>query len=199
MVKMLKKIVKGILLGVGTLCVGMLCLGACVSKSSPSVDNTKTVARQVEKEDDIPENIKVTVKKALSYNEMFHMSKEGLRNQLTYDGFEQQEIDEALRYLDDKIDYNEVAVKKAVSYSSSCYMSKQGIFNQLVTQEGFTKEQAQYGIDNAIIDYKENAKRTALNYQQNLNMSKQGIFNQLVNYEHFTQEEAQAGVDNLEW
>lgn len=43
MVKMLKKIVKGVLLGVGTLCVGMLCLGACVSKSNNEKNTDATV------------------------------------------------------------------------------------------------------------------------------------------------------------
>ena len=41
------------------------------------------------------------------------------------------------------------ALKKAESYSNTMHMSKQGIYKQLTSSvEGFTKEAAQYAIDN---------------------------------------------------
>ncbi len=46
------------------------------------------------------------------------------------------------------------ALKKAETYSNSPHMSKQGIYNQLTSSvEGFTKEAAQYAIDNIEADW----------------------------------------------
>ena len=50
------------------------------------------------------------------------------------------------------------ALKKAETYSNSLHMSKQGIYNQLTSSvEGFTKEAAQYAIDNIEADWNKNA------------------------------------------
>ena len=92
------------------------------------------------------------------------------------------------------------ALKKAESYSRTMHMSKNGIYRQLTsTVEGFTKEAAQYAIDNIDVDWKENALEKAKSYQNNMNMSKNRIYNQLTStVEGFTKEEAQYAIDNLE-
>lgn len=92
------------------------------------------------------------------------------------------------------------ALKKAESYSKTMHMSKQGIYNQLTSSiEGFTKEAAQYAIDNIDADWNANALAKAKSYQQTMSMSKQGVYNQLTSsVEGFTKEEAQYAIDHLD-
>ena len=92
------------------------------------------------------------------------------------------------------------ALKKAETYSEMMHMSKQGIYNQLTSSvEGFTKEAAQYAIDNIDADWKANALEKAKTYQQTMSMSKQGVYNQLTSsVEGFTKEEAQYAIDHLD-
>lgn len=91
------------------------------------------------------------------------------------------------------------ALKKAQSYSSTMHMSKKGIYNQLTSSvEGFSKEAAQYAIDNINANWKDNALEKAKSYQNMMSMSKQGVYNQLISYaEGFTKEEAQYAIDHL--
>lgn len=92
------------------------------------------------------------------------------------------------------------ALKKAESYSKTMHMSKQGIYNQLTSSiEGFSKEEAQYAIDNIKADWNANALEKAKSYQQTMSMSKNAIYNQLTSsVEGFTKEEAQYAIDHLD-
>nr|DAR16798.1 MAG TPA: Host cell surface-exposed lipoprotein [Caudoviricetes sp.] len=93
------------------------------------------------------------------------------------------------------------ALNKAKTYSDMMHMSKKGIYNQLVSAYGekFSKEAAQYAVDNLNADYKANALKKAETYQSTLNMSASAIYDQLVSEygEQFTAEEAQYAIDNL--
>lgn len=92
------------------------------------------------------------------------------------------------------------ALKKAESYSNSLHMSKKGIYNQLTSSiEGFTKEAAQYAIDNIDADWNKNALEKAKTYQTSMSMSSKAIYNQLTSsVEGFTKSEAQYAIDNLD-
>ena len=92
------------------------------------------------------------------------------------------------------------ALKKAETYSNSLHMSKQGIYNQLTSSvEGFTKEAAQYAIDNIEVDWNKNALEKAKTYQTSMSMSSKAIYNQLISSaEGFTKSEAQYAIDNLD-
>ena len=92
------------------------------------------------------------------------------------------------------------ALKKAETYSDSLHMSKQGIYNQLTSSvEGFSKEAAQYAIDNIEADWNKNALEKAKSYQTSLSMSSKAIYNQLISsVEGFTKSEAQYAIDNLD-
>ena len=92
------------------------------------------------------------------------------------------------------------ALKKAETYSNSLHMSKQGIYNQLTSSvEGFTKEAAQYAIDNIEADWNKNALEKAKTYQTSMSMSSKAIYNQLTSsVEGFTKSEAQYAIDNLD-
>ncbi len=69
------------------------------------------------------------------------------------------------------------ALEKANTYSSIMNMSKQGIYKQLTsTVEGFTKEEAQYAVDNINADWSKNALEKAKTYQNTMKMSKNAIF-----------------------
>lgn len=91
------------------------------------------------------------------------------------------------------------ALKKAETYSNSLHMSKQGIYNQLTSSvEGFTKEAAQYAIDNIEADWNKNALEKAKTYQTSMSMSSKAIYNQLISsVEGFSKSEAQYAIDNL--
>ncbi|MBQ3641005.1 Ltp family lipoprotein [bacterium] len=93
------------------------------------------------------------------------------------------------------------ALEKARIYSNFSYMSKKNIYEQLVSAygEGFTKEAAQYAIDNLNADYKNNALQKARIYSNYAHMSKNSIYEQLTSEygEGFTQEEAKYAINNL--
>ena len=81
-------------------------------------------------------------------------------------------------------------------------MSKKGIYEQLTSEygENFTKEAAQYAIDNIEADWNLNALEKAKNYQSTANMSKKAIYEQLISDygEKFTKSEAQYAIDHLD-
>lgn len=94
------------------------------------------------------------------------------------------------------------ALKKAQSYSETMHMSKKGIYKQLTSEygEGFTKEAAQYAIDNIEADWKANALEKAKSYRDTMSMSKNAIYKQLISEygEQFTKTEAQYAIDHLD-
>lgn len=94
------------------------------------------------------------------------------------------------------------ALKKAENYSEIMHMSKQAIYDQLTSEYGekFTKEAAQYAIDNIEADWNANALAKAKSYQSTMSMSKSAIYDQLISEygEKFTKEEAQYAIDHLD-
>lgn len=94
------------------------------------------------------------------------------------------------------------ALRSAEVYSETMHMSKAGIYDQLTSEHGekFTKEAAQYAIDNLKADYKKNALETAKNYQESMAMSPSAIHDQLTSEhgEKFTKEEADYAIANLD-
>jgi hypothetical protein len=93
------------------------------------------------------------------------------------------------------------ALIKAELYGRKMNMSKQGIYDQLVSEygENFSREAAQYAIDNLKIDYNQNALIKAKRYQEIMAMSPQAIHDQLTSSagEQFTKEEADYAIQNL--
>lgn len=93
------------------------------------------------------------------------------------------------------------ALAKAKIYSDTQHMSKQGLYDQLTSEYGekFSKEAAQYAIDNLNADYKANALAKAKVYQNDLNMSPAAIHDQLTSEygEKFTKAEADYAIAHL--
>ena len=93
------------------------------------------------------------------------------------------------------------ALAKAETYGAMMNMSKAGIYDQLISENGekFSKESAQYAVDNVNIDYNANALKKAQTYQKEMSMSPSAVYDQLISEhgEKFTAKEAQYAKDNL--
>lgn len=93
------------------------------------------------------------------------------------------------------------ALTKAEQYSNTMHMSKQGIYEQLTSEYGekFSKEAAQYAVDNVKADWNANALAKAKSYQETQNMSPAAIRDQLVSEygEKFTAAEADYAIAHL--
>ncbi|RQD80061.1 MAG: hypothetical protein D5R96_09125 [Methanocalculus sp. MSAO_Arc2] len=81
--------------------------------------------------------------KALDYLRFAAFSREGLIEQLEFEGFSHEE---AVYGVDQSgADWNEQAALKAQSYLDYSSFSREGLIEQLVF-EGFTRQQAEYGV-----------------------------------------------------
>ena len=85
------------------------------------------------------------------------------------------------------------AAKSALNYLAYISFSYSGLVDQL-KYEGFTHEEAVYGVDRCGADWNEQAAKSALNYLAYTSFSYSGLVDQL-KYEGFTHEEAVYGVD----
>lgn len=93
---------------------------------------------------------KNALKKAESYSETMHMSKQGIYDQLVSEYGEQFAPEDAQYAIDNmEADWNANALEKAKSYQETMSMSKNAIYDQLTSEYGekFTPEEAQYAID----------------------------------------------------
>ncbi|MCL2737152.1 MAG: Ltp family lipoprotein, partial [Propionibacteriaceae bacterium] len=84
------------------------------------------------------------------------------------------------------------AVRKAASYLKTSAFSRQGLIDQLVF-EGFSNEDAIYGVDAQNADWSAQAAKKAESYLEITAFSRQGLIDQLI-FEDFTQEQAEYGV-----
>lgn len=93
------------------------------------------------------------------------------------------------------------ALASAKTYSDTMHMSKAAIYDQLTADAGdkFSKEAAQYAVDNLKADYNKNALKSAESYQKDQNMSPEAIREQLTAEagDKFTQDEANYAIDHL--
>lgn len=112
-----------------------------IEKSNAN-NNTTTEAQQ----NDVTVGEQNALDKAKSYLDYSAFSKEGLRKQLEFEGFQASECEYAVENCG--ADWNEQAVKKANDYLNYSSFSKSALIDQL-KYEGFTDEQAQYGADQA--------------------------------------------------
>lgn len=100
-------------------------------------------------EPEVPAEYKSALKKAKSYSDNMHMSKQGIYDQLTSEYGEKFSA-EAAQYAVDNVvaDWNANALAKAKSYQDSMSMSPEAIRDQLTSEYGerFTAEEADYAI-----------------------------------------------------
>lgn len=86
------------------------------------------------------------------------------------------------------------ALKKAKNYISFSAFSRGGLIKQLEF-EGFSNEDATYGVDNCKVDWMEQAVKKAKKYLDTSAFSRDGLVHQL-EFEDFTAEQAAHGADN---
>ncbi len=89
---------------------------------------------------------KQALKKAKLYLKTMPFSKQGLINQLKYEGYTSKECKYGAKYC--KANWKKQAVKKAKLYLKTMAFSKSSLYDQLI-YEGFTKLQARYGVKKA--------------------------------------------------
>lgn len=129
--------------------------GSDESSSAPRSNQGGNVEQvkqpEPEPEPDVPREYKSALKKAETYSEKMHMSKQGIYDQLTSEYGEQFSA-EAAQYAIDNLqaDFNENALEKAKTYQETMDMSPEAIRDQLTSEYGekFTKEEADYAIAN---------------------------------------------------
>ena len=118
-----------------------------IAETVPSAENTTTVDQEptttVSQEPATTVSQDQAVEMAESYLRSQSFSRQGLIEQLEYEGFTNEEAKYAVDQI--SVDWNEQAAKKAESYLSSQSFSRQGLIEQL-EYEGFTSEQAKYGV-----------------------------------------------------
>ncbi len=120
-------------------------------ESNITWDKASKPAEQTRKEDvvydtgdDYSNNSAVQL--ALAYLDVSAFSREGLIEQLEYEGFSRSEAQRAVDSCN--IDWNEQAVQKAEEYLAYSSFSGSELLDQLL-YEGFTQSQAEYGVRRA--------------------------------------------------
>lgn len=179
-------------------------LVACSGGDKESKSDPEAKVEQIKADKKIPDDAtadqKAAIKKAESYLQTLHFSKEGLKKQLTseFDKFSPEDADYAIEFL--QPDWNEQAVKAAKSYLETGHFSEIGLKNQLTSEfDQFTEEEAAYGIANANPDWNQQAVKAAKSYRETLSMSTEAIKSQLTSsFDGFTEEQAQYAIDHID-
>ena len=130
-----------------------------------------------------------TAKEYLSYNAF---SREGLVEQLEFEGYSHSEAQRAVDRLN--VDWKEQALLKATDYLESTAFSYSGLVEQL-EYEGFSHTEAVYGADYCGANWNEQAAKKAREYLEYSSFSKSELLDQLL-FEGFTQSQAEYAVNN---
>lgn len=134
--------------------------------------------------------MKNALKKAQSYLKHSAFSRQGLIEQLKYEGYTDEESIYGADFSG--ADWNAQSLKKAQSYLKHSAFSRQGLIEQL-KYEGFTDAQSIYGTDNAGANWYEECSEKAQSYLKHSSFSRDGLINQL-KYEGFTDAEIAYGI-----
>jgi len=153
-------------------------------------------------EDPIPEiteSQRNAVRSAKSYLDYSSFSRQGLIDQLEYEGY--THADAIYGVEQSGADWMEQAIKSAKSYLDYSSFSREGLIDQL-EYEGFTRNQALYGTEQSGADWMEQAIKSAKSYLDYSSFSREGLIDQL-EYEGFTRNQAlygteQSGADWME-
>lgn len=133
-----------------------------------------------------------SVKEALEYLNVMAFSRQGLIDQLEYEGFSHTDAVYGVDHCG--ADWKEQAVKMAKSYLNSSAFSYSGLCDQL-EYEGFSAAEARHGVDRCGADWKEQAVKMAKSYLNISSFSRSELIDQL-EFEGFTREQAVYGANN---
>lgn len=112
------------------------------TESKETTENQETTEAQEPAESEMTLGQKNALKKALSYLDYSSFSKQGLYEQLQYEGFEDADCQFAVDNCG--ADWMKQAEKKAESYMKYSSFSRDGLIDQLL-YEGFSQEEAEHG------------------------------------------------------
>ncbi len=174
------------------------------------IENNNAIDNQLEKENvvetqkeieepSIIEEVKISLGeknallKAKTYLSTMAFSREGLIQQLEFEGFTTEQAEYGVENCG--ADWNKQAVLKTKTYLTTMAFSQKGLIEQLEF-EGFTTEQAKYGVNNNEIDWNEQAALKAKTYLNTMAFSREGLIEQL-EFEGFTTEQAKYGVKSV--
>lgn len=134
---------------------------------------------------------------AASYLRYSSFSRDGLINQLEYEGYTTEEATAAVDAQG--VDWNAQAVGSAESYLGFAAFSRQWLIEQLEF-DGYTNSEATFGVDAQNADWNEQASQSAKDLLSFGGFSRQGLIEQL-GYEGYTNSEATFGADaqNADW
>ena len=134
---------------------------------------------------------------AASYLRYSSFSRDGLINQLEYEGYTTKEATAAVDAQE--ADWNAQAVGSAENYLGFTAFSRQWLIEQLEF-DGYTNSEATFGVDAQNADWNEQASQSARNLLSFGGFSRQGLIDQL-EYEGYTNSEATFGADaqNADW
>ena len=130
------------------------------------------------------------LQKAHDYLRFMNFSRQGLIDQLLFEGYSQADAEYAVNNCG--ADWNAQALGKAKDYLDLKPFSYNGIIDQLKF-EGYTTEQATYAANNCGADWNEQAVKSAQSYLQIMSFSREDLISQL-EFEGFTHEQAVYGV-----
>lgn len=158
----------------------------------PAPPATKPAAQPTTPASNVSAGESNALRSAKSYLDMGGFSKESLKGQLEYEGYDANQIQYALNNCG--ADWKKQALMSAKSYlESNMGFSKLGLTEQLEYEE-FTSDEVRYAIDNCGGDWMAQAVIKAQSYMESVPMSRDELISQL-EYEKFTHEEAVHGVD----
>jgi len=110
---------------------------------APEPEEDPTV-EETELDSDVTVEQENAVRSAENYLSFTSFSREGLVEQLKFEGFSSEDAEFAVSQLD--VDYYEQAEKTAMKYQDMTGMSRDGLIGQLEF-DGYTREQAEHGAD----------------------------------------------------
>lgn len=111
------------------------------SSSSPTTTTPSTSTNALAPSPTVGQ--KNALNRALDYLDYNEFSRQGLIDQLLYDGYTQEEAEYGADHTN--ANWDEEAALKAMDYLSVMSFSRQGLIEQLMF-DGFTQEQAEYGV-----------------------------------------------------
>lgn len=166
---------------------------AATDNAEPTAtDNPEpTAADNAEPTSDETASQREAVRTAKDYLKYIAFSREGLIDQLEYEGFTEEDATYGVDNCG--ADWMEQAVKCAKSYLDNMAFSRKGLIDQL-EYEGFTKDEAIHGVDNSGADWMEQAVKCAKSYLDYMEFTRNELIDQL-EYEGFTNEQAVYGVE----
>lgn len=176
--KTLKKLIKGFLI----CCLSLIAMGVVIAACSDS----DTVTEEPKKE--VAEVVETPVKEEVE--EVEAPVKEEVEEPKEEPVAEVEEPEQPEMSIS-----QEQAVRKAEDYINLTAFSKKGLIDQLEF-EGFSNEDATYGVENIEVNWNEQAAKKAKEYLDLTPFSRNGLIEQL-EFEGFSAEEATHGVNEV--